>query len=321
MQQLDAARKLSLWCRTGETMPDASRTAASVAVVPCYNEGRNPIELAAVLREVPDLRVVFVDDGSEGESRAALDSLSQSDSRIRIVRNAARSGKVHSLLEAMRSLDAGVERVLLLDCDVTVPSAALQRVLAELDRVDFVLANAVALRHARTVWEKGAIFSARRHERLRRRAIARYPALCSNGRLLGMRRRLVEAILRSNVPRHTEDAHFMLVCLAQGYAYAYREDAVLQYRAPDSLRDYLRQSNRFSEGRSLLQERWSAEMLERYYDPKPVDLLVTFAAEAVADPIGAGVFAFMLVAKAVQSRSARSQEGAWAVAASTKSLR
>jgi cellulose synthase/poly-beta-1,6-N-acetylglucosamine synthase-like glycosyltransferase len=302
-------------------MPDAFRTAPGVAVVPCYNEGRNPIELAAALIAVPDLDVVFIDDGSEGESRDALDALSRSDPRIRIVRNGARSGKVESVLSVLRALDPGVERVLLLDCDIAVPANALSAVLDELNRADLVLANAVAMPGPRTLWESGAIFSARRHERLRGKAMTRYPALCSNGRLLGLTRRLVEAILRSDVPRHTEDAHFMLVCLAEGFSYSYRSDAVLCFRAPDTLDDYLRQSNRFSEGRSLLRARWPADMLERYYDPKPVDLLSTFAAQGMRDPLGASVFLLMLAAKAVQRRDARSQKGAWAVATSTKSLR
>ena len=302
-------------------MPDALAKTAGVAVIPCYNEGRNPIDLCAPLLGVPDLRATFVDDASEGKSGGVLQSLDSVSPRIRVVRNATRIGKVASLLAALRSLEPDVERVLLLDCDVVVDSATLERVLRQLDRADLALANAVAMAPPRTFWERGAIFSARRHERLRARAIGRYPALCSNGRLLGMSRRLVEAILRSNVPRHTEDAHFMLVCLDQGFTYAYVEDARIEYRAPDTLDDYLRQSNRFSEGRSLLAERWPAEMLARYYDPKAADLLATFFAQAVVDPIGAVAFAAMLAAKTFQRGQARSQQAAWAVAGSTKSLR
>jgi cellulose synthase/poly-beta-1,6-N-acetylglucosamine synthase-like glycosyltransferase len=264
--------------------------------------------------------VVFVDDGSEGESRDALDSLSSIGSRVCVVRNAQRIGKVASLLSAMRSLDPAVERILLLDCDVVLPAKTLEIVLSELERVDLVLANPVVMPDPRTIWERGAIFSAKRHERLRAQAVRRYPALCSNGRLLGMTRRLVDAILHSNVPPHTEDAHFMLVCLAQGYDYSYRSDAGLSYRAPDSLEDYLRQSNRFSEGRALLRARWSSSELERYYDPRPGDLLKTALAQAVRDPIGALTFAAMLAVKATRHKP-QSQEGPWAVAASTKVLR
>jgi cellulose synthase/poly-beta-1,6-N-acetylglucosamine synthase-like glycosyltransferase len=302
-------------------MPDALAKTAGVAVIPCYNEGRNPIDLCAPLLGVPDLRATFVDDASEGESGGALQSIGSVSPRIRVVRNSTRVGKVASLLSAMRSLDPDVERVLLLDCDVVVDSATLARVLLQLERADLVLVNAVAMAPPRTFWERGAIFSARRHERLRARAIRRYPALCSNGRLLGMSRRLVEAILSSDVPRHTEDAHFMLVCLDRGFTYAYAEEARIEYRAPDALDDYLRQSNRFSEGRSLLAERWPAEMLEQYYDPQAGDLLATFFAQALDDPIGALAFAAMLGAKMMQRAPVRSQQAAWAVAGSTKSLR
>jgi cellulose synthase/poly-beta-1,6-N-acetylglucosamine synthase-like glycosyltransferase len=302
-------------------MPDALPRIASVAVVPCFNEGRNPIDLAAVLLAVPDLQVVFVDDGSEGASREALDALTQRDTRVRVVRNDTRVGKVASLTNVMRALDSTTRRILLVDCDVVVPVATLQAVLDELERADLVLANAGAIPRARTIWERGAIFSANRHERLRRRALDRYPALFSNGRLLGVSRRLADAIVRGDVPRHTEDAHFMLVALTEGFTYAYRADARLQYRAPGTLGDYLRQSNRFSQGRELLRERWPSEVLARYYDPKPGDLLATFLAEALHDPLGAAVFASMLAAKAARAGAARPQDGAWAVADSTKALR
>ncbi|MGA8533623.1 MAG: glycosyltransferase [Candidatus Tumulicola sp.] len=302
-------------------MPGAYPKPASVAVVPCYNEGRNPLDLSAALLAVPDLCVVFVDDGSEGESRAALDAVARLDSRIRVERNAVRIGKVASLLSVLQSLDPTVTHILLIDCDVTTSPATLEAVLTELDRADLALANSVAMPNPRTIWERGAIFSARRHERLRAQAIRRYPALCSNGRLIGMSRRLAEAVLRTDVPRHTEDAHFMLVCLTEGYAYSYRDDASLQYRAPDTLEDYLRQSNRFSEGRALLLARWGAAVLERYYDPKARDLLSTFFQQALRDPAGAVAFVAMLAVKALQRRPERTQDAAWAVATSTKVLR
>jgi cellulose synthase/poly-beta-1,6-N-acetylglucosamine synthase-like glycosyltransferase len=302
-------------------MPDAFPRAASVAVVPCFNEGRNPLDLVAVLLAVPDLHAIFVDDGSEGSSRVALDEVSRRDPRVAVVRNGARVGKAASLTNVMRGLDAATRRILLVDCDVALPAASLQSVLQELDRADLVLANATAFQKPRTRWETGAIFSANRHDRLRRRCLDRYPALCTNGRLLGVSRRLNDAIVGSDVPPHTEDAHFMLVCLSQGYVYSYRPDATLQYRAPDTLEDYLRQSNRFAEGRALLRERWAPDVLERYYDPKPADLLATFFPEALRDPLGAGAFVTMRALNALRGAPRRSRDGAWAVAASTKEVR
>jgi len=302
-------------------MPDVLAKTAGVAVIPCYNEGRNPIDLCAALLAVPDLRVVFVDDGSDETSRDALKSLEQFAPRVVVLRNVARIGKVASLLNVLRSLDPAIERILTVDCDVVVEPAALDAVLRALDRADLVFVNAVAMPRPRTLWERGAIFSARRNERLRSQAYATYPALCCNGRLLGMSRRLVDAIVRSDVPRHTEDAHFMLVALAHGFPYAYLPQARPHYRAPDTLRDYLRQSNRFSEGRALLHERWPAETLTRYYDPRPYDLLRTLLAQGIRDPLGALAFLAMLAAKALQPKPERSEPGDWAVATSTKTLK
>lgn len=301
-------------------MPDGLAQPAAVALVPCFNEGRNPERIAAALSEIAGLQLRFLDDGSDADSRAVLEALS-ARGKASVARNPSRAGKVHSLLTAMRDLESGVERVVLIDCDVSVSAGAVVSVLDELRRADLVLVNAVAIAGARTLWERGAAFSANRHDRLRARALQRYPALFANGRLLGMSRRMVEAVLRSDVPPHTEDAHFMLTCLREGYRFAYLPGAVVRYRAPSTLEDYLRQSNRFSAGRALLRERWSDADLARSYDPRPSDLLATAAAEALRDPAGAIVFAAMLAAKALRRPRATARSGLWPVSGSTKVLR
>lgn len=301
-------------------MPDAPGRPTSVAVVPCFNEDRNPVNLARVLLSVPELHVLFIDDASDAASGAVLRDLERSDERVTVERNSSRQGKAASLVAAMRRLGSQVERVLLVDCDVQPSAAAVAAVLDELQRSDLVLANPKALDRSQTFWERGAVFSANRHDRLRDALVDRYPARCANGRLFGMSRRLTDAIAESDVPRHTEDAHFMLLCLSRGFRYAYRQDALLYYRAPQTLDDYLRQSNRFSEGRTLLRERWPEEMLERYYDLGARDVARTFAAEALADPLGAVAFLTMFAAKAVQRPGSRTQGAAWAVAGSTKAL-
>lgn len=300
-------------------MPEALLGAAGVALVPCYNEGRNPLDLCSVLTSIPGLSVAFLDDESEAASREVLAQLVRPG--VAVLRNDRRAGKVASLMAAMRGLDPTVSKVLTVDCDVVVSREAVEAVLEELDRADLVVVNAKAIERSRSIWERGAIFSANRHDRLRDAFFDRYPARCANGRLFGMSARMVQAILRSDVPRHTEDSHFMLVCLHEGFRFCYLREATLRYRAPQTLDDYLRQTNRFSEGRTLLEERWPAEMLERYYDLDTSAVVRTFAAEALHDPAGALFFLSMLLAKSLQPRGRRSQNAAWAVAGSTKALR
>jgi cellulose synthase/poly-beta-1,6-N-acetylglucosamine synthase-like glycosyltransferase len=301
-------------------MSDGSPARVAVAVVPCFNEGNNPNALAHALMTVPDLFAVFVDDGSDPESRRVLDALAQREPRIRVVRNPVRRGKVASLREAFASLDSDTQHVLLADCDVSVPPPTLEMVLDGLKRSDLVLTAPMAIPRARTLWARGAIFSANRHDRLRRAAIDRYPAIFCNGRLLGLSRRMLDAVTAGDIPPHTEDAHFMLVCLDRNYRYAYLDAAKLWYRAPETLHDYLRQTNRFGAGRGLLRERWPEATLARYYDPRILDLASTLVGESLRDPLGALVFAVMRAAKRLQ-RSGGTQSAAWAVSASTKTVR
>ncbi|HEY3675544.1 MAG TPA: glycosyltransferase family 2 protein [Candidatus Tumulicola sp.] len=290
----------------------------SIALVPCYNEGENPRTLVSTLSGVDGLDIVLIDDaGDDAHSRAVLLDL-ESNPRVRVVRKPVRLGKVSGLLAALRSLDA--DTVVAVDCDVSTTPAAIEAMLQEARRSDLVLANALPLQLNRTFWERGAVFSAMRHARLRDELLDRYPALCTNGRLLGMSRRMVDAIVRSNVPRHTEDAHFMFVCLNEGYAYALRSDAVVHFRAPQNVADYLKQTDRYAQGRELLAQRWPADELARYYDLRLSDALRTALQQAVRDPLGAFAFAALLVAKALR-RGKPIDRGGWPVASTTKVLR
>jgi glycosyltransferase involved in cell wall biosynthesis len=291
-----------------------------VALVPCYNEGANPRVLVSTLSRVDALEVILIDDaGDDAASRAVLAEL-EGRPHVRVVHNAVRLGKVAGLLAAMRDLDVNAGAIVTIDCDVETTPAAIEAVLEEAARSDLVLANTLPLPLNRTFWEHGAAFSALRHARLRDELLDRYPALCTNGRLLGMSRRMVDAVLRSNVPEHTEDAHFMLVCLQSGYSYALREDAVAFFRAPQTVADYLKQTDRYAQGRELLAQRWSQAELARYYDLRTSDALRTALEQAIRDPLGAVAFGMLLIAKAAR-RSAPIERGGWPVSATTKVLR
>ena len=299
-------------------MTNVPRHSSSVALVPCYNEGENPRTLVSTLAGVDGLDIVLIDDaGDDAHSRAVLSEL-ESHPRVRVVRNPVRLGKVAGLLGALRSND--VDAIITIDCDVATSPAAIEAVLQETHRSDLVLANALPLQLNRTFWERGAIFSAMRHARLRDEMLDRYPALCTNGRLLGMSRRMVDAIVGSNVPRHTEDAHFMFVCLNQRYSYALRSDAIVRFRAPQSVADYLKQTDRYAQGRELLAQRWSQDDLARYYDLRLSDAIRTGLQQAVADPLGAIAFGTLLAAKALR-RGKPIERGGWPVASTTKVLR
>jgi len=291
-----------------------------VAVVPCYNEGRNPATIAAGLLAEPGIEIVFVDDASDDESRRALDELSSHPS-VTVLRNASRSGKSAAVRRGFESLPADASKVMMIDGDIILSPASVRAVIDELDRVDLVAANPLVLRDEYRSWTaRGAHFSARLTARLRSHFFDRYPARYMNGRLVGMRRRLVDAVLETTLPPQAEDAHIALVCLTRGMTCAYRDDAVLYGRAPSSLSDYAAQAIRFGDAGRTLAAYWSRSELAKYYYLRARDVASAFVAEAMKAPLAALVFCSMFgMARLASLRRRESPDYRfWPIATSTK---
>ena len=108
---------------------------------------------------------------------------------------------------------------------------------------------------------------------------------------------------RSNVPRHTEDAHFMLVCMTRAASRLPTVPTPPRSTArPIRFDDYLRQSNRFSEGRALSARALAARdpgALLRSQSRRSARHVRT--PRRCADPLGA-VASPMFGAKALQRR-------------------
>lgn len=291
-----------------------------VAVIPCYNEGVNPAAIAASIIAEPGIEIVFVDDASDDESRRTLEELS-SHPNVTVLRNAARSGKSASVRRGFESLPADVSKVMVVDGDIILPSASVRAVIDELDRVDLVAANPLVLRDERRSWPaRGALFSANLTTRMRSHFFDRYPARYTNGRLVGMSRRLVDAVLEMTLPPQAEDAHIALVCLARGMTCAYRDDAVLYVRAPSSLSDYAAQAIRFGDAGRTLTECWSKSELAKYFYLRARDVASAFVAEAVKAPLAALAFCSMFGVTRIASMQRREATDYrfWPIATSTK---
>jgi hypothetical protein len=99
-----------------------------------------------------------------------------------------------------------------------------------------------------------------------------------------------------------------------------RSDAVVRFRAPQTPADYLKQTDRYAQGRELLAQRWPQGDLARYYDLRATDAFRTAVEQAVRDPLGALAFGALLGAKVLR-RGKPIERGGWPVASSTKVLR
>jgi glycosyltransferase involved in cell wall biosynthesis len=293
--------------------------AHSVAVIPCYNEGNNPAAVVASVLVEPLASVILVDDASDGMSRAALDALSLQP-RVRVLRNRIRSGKSAAARRGFENLPADAANVMMIDGDVVLPPATVRAVLDELDRVDLVATNSQALQDPASWWERGAIFSANLQRHMRNRFFDRYPARFTNGRFIGMSRRLVDAVLAASFPPEAEDAHIALVCISQGMTYSFRRDAILHGRAPSYLKDYAAQAIRFRDAERILGAYWPKEELAKHFHLRSRDVVRAFLAEAAQAPPAALAFTAMYAFSRLASlrRSRALESGLWPIATSTK---
>jgi dolichyl-phosphate beta-glucosyltransferase len=106
-------------------------------VVPCYNEaGRLPVaRFGAGLRELPEVRFVFVDDGSTDGTLGLLRSLQGSDAaRVDIIELPHNQGKAAAVRAGMlHALALGARYVGYWDADLSTPLDAIPEFAALLD--------------------------------------------------------------------------------------------------------------------------------------------------------------------------------------------
>ena len=117
----------------GSTAPrgTAARPFAPCAVVPIYNHGRTIAATANALAG-HGLPVLIVDDGSNAETRAILDSLVAGRDDLHLIRLATNGGKGAALSAGFTAAsDAGYSHVLQIDADGQHDTADVPRFLAE----------------------------------------------------------------------------------------------------------------------------------------------------------------------------------------------
>lgn len=117
--------------RVVDLLPRTAKTAATAAiVVPCYNEAQR-LDLDAFsnfLRLVPDVRLVFVNDGSSDETLNVLGQLhAQHPHRIEVLSLTRNAGKAEAVRQGLCHAAAGdVEFVGYWDADLATPLEAIE---------------------------------------------------------------------------------------------------------------------------------------------------------------------------------------------------
>jgi dolichol-phosphate mannosyltransferase len=110
-------------------------------IVPVYNEAGNVLPLArevieAMSRQSRSFELLFVDDASTDETWARIEEARRLDPRIRGLKHCRNSGQSAALWTGLQNSSSPI--VATLDGDLQNDPADLPRLLAELQRVDFV---------------------------------------------------------------------------------------------------------------------------------------------------------------------------------------
>lgn len=115
----------------------------AIVVIPTYNERDNIVRLAGeVLRQHPDLRILFVDDNSPDGTGVMADELAAGDDRISVIHRAGKLGLGSAYREGFKAaLAMGADYLIEMDADFSHDPAVLPVFLEAIQKCDLVIGS------------------------------------------------------------------------------------------------------------------------------------------------------------------------------------
>ena len=118
----------------------------TVIVVPTYNEAENmPLLADQITHHLPDAHLMVMDDNSPDRTADICEALFQSRPEFgnyHVIRRTGRRGLGRAYRDGFtRALDAGYDRIIQMDADLSHDSARLPALMSEGDRADLVIGS------------------------------------------------------------------------------------------------------------------------------------------------------------------------------------
>lgn len=115
----------------------------AVVIIPTYNERDNIVRLSAeVLRQHPDLQILFVDDNSPDGTGQLADELAAGSDRIQVMHRPGKLGLGSAYCEGFRrALDMGADCLIEMDADFSHDPAVLPLFLEKIAGHDLVIGS------------------------------------------------------------------------------------------------------------------------------------------------------------------------------------
>lgn len=219
-------------------------------VIPAFNE---QLCIADILQDVVSAKqknwfriqnIFVISDASIDQTDAIVTEFSRSDKRVKLIRKPRRKGKNDSINKAIHLTKA--DALVMLDADVRLANTnTLKRMVFPIWKTQASLAGArviplnpggvlnpaVLARHFDSMIE---------NEKRRRKAISYWSFY---GRALAMSRKLFKNLRLPD--SQADDLFIYYSCKKYGQKFAPLEDAVVFFKAPCSVRDFINQYSRF----------------------------------------------------------------------------
>lgn len=293
--------------------------------ITAYNEAANIADLLfALLRQVEErfrlAEIIVVSDGSTDATERIMRTFAQADPRIRLVADGRRLGQCARMNQVMEHAQSDI--VILLDADVTLEHAWVlaELVLPLLEDETVMHTSGYALPLApRGVMQRIAHAGAMVWEDARR-AHRASPIYFSEGRIRAFRRAMYSRLrFQDNA---ADGTHTFLYGERHGLPLAVCERALVRYRLPATLIDYLIQMRRFRRSASIQRHEFSGEASTRFYTVDSKTKLRALILRFFRDPVWTALYvAVMPVVWASAWLDPRSETGVWKTLDSTKTLR
>jgi dolichol-phosphate mannosyltransferase len=118
-------------------------TMKTVIVIPTYDERDNVAPMAkAVLDQVPEANILFVDDNSPDGTGRLLDEIAAKDSRVFVLHRQKKEGLGRAYIAGFTwALERGYELICEMDCDFSHDPKALPTLLSTAKEYDLVLGS------------------------------------------------------------------------------------------------------------------------------------------------------------------------------------
>ena len=236
-------------------LPSADGLPSVSVLIPAHNEESVIVQtVTSVLKsDVPNLRVIVVNDGSADKTAELLDARFGPDPRVRVIHQVNR-GKAAALSRALAEADADV--VVTIDADTEVEPDAVRKLVRHFSdpAIGAVAGNVKVGNRSRwlTRWQALEYITSQNMEK---RAFDLLNCITVvPGALGAWRKKAIEAAGGINADTVAEDADLTIAIRRLGWRIAYDEEAIAWTEAPETPSALIRQRFRWTFG--TLQSFW-----------------------------------------------------------------